>query len=269
MIPPAGMAFSSEVSDSGTGAGIAPEDLDVGARIFCTTIVKFAVLVDATPLLTAVVRVVASVFSNALWMLAALPTPLAGAVAGTVMLYCTSTEPLDCNNRVFDWSRRTNVNTTDTQLEAVPTNSAMPFSMPWTTFRLLTNACGSFTSIVNPPESVITTPAIGPAVMVVPSVAVVPVRVRVVAVLVVIVFVTVIVVVVVIVAVVDVVTLEVEAVVDAEVVDEDMVDEEVLDTEDVVLVDTDVDEIVVVVAVDVISKHVGNEPLNAPDGKHV
>jgi len=84
---------------AGVGAGVEPDVFEIGALIFWTTIVKTPELVDATPLLTAAVRATVSAFSNALWMLAALPAPPAGALAGTVMMYSTSTKPPDCNDR--------------------------------------------------------------------------------------------------------------------------------------------------------------------------
>lgn len=137
---------------AGSGAGAIPGVFEVGALTFWTMTVNVPELVDARPLLTAVVRAVASVVAKALWMLVALPAPAAGALAGTVMMYSTSTVPLTCNKRgKCEWRRRDADIVTVTMFGDTPATLATPCATPKLTFGLLMNVCGLLTSIVKPP----------------------------------------------------------------------------------------------------------------------
>jgi len=131
----------------GTVVGAIPRVVEVGALTFWTVTVNVSELVDARPLITAVVRAAASVFAKALWMLVALPAPAAGALPGTVMMYSTSTVPLDCNERgKCEWRRRSADSVTVTMLGDTPATFAMPCATPKLTFGSLMNVC-----IVKPP----------------------------------------------------------------------------------------------------------------------
>jgi len=158
------MTAPSALPSDGAWAGpvVGSVIFEVGGWIFVTATVKFPELVDAIPAATAAVRAVLVTFARTSWMFAALPAPLLGEFAGTVMVYCTSTEPVVWSNLgKCDWSRRNTFKVAWTHPAGTATKVATALSTPSVTFGSLTNAVALFTSRVKPPFTTVTTPAVG------------------------------------------------------------------------------------------------------------
>jgi len=117
---------------------------EVGFRSCVTVTVKRRELVNAMPLETATDRVVSFMLDKTFWMLAALPAPLTGPFAGTVIVYVALTEPPFWSSLGNpDFNRRIAIIDTSTQLAAgTAANFAMPFSTPFVTLGSLTNVSG-------------------------------------------------------------------------------------------------------------------------------